>query len=289
MSKRKGFDLVIGDRWLFVGPKNKYPEPEEVELVNEGQAGQIRVKFVAGNLAGAMRWVGRQFLYAPVNKVDDVYAAEEVDRLIAEQACTRIEEHAISTVSTALAGEDDLLDCFRANTCCDANRLAELLDMPVKEITGVHLAKRNLQTGLWFLPGQHQLYLARRLAAKYPTVVHDCAITDYDRYAKRWHLDMESPIPTYYTAAYLLVCSWCHIAPDCNRLSLARGQEEEIAFLWSELIETIDKLAKHSPQSAGATRIGIRNRYGWPKRWPLTPEWPGLPNTVNDPYNAYPG
>jgi hypothetical protein len=46
MGRRNGYEILPGDRWLFLGPKREFPDgPEEVE-VEAIQRGEVRLRFV---------------------------------------------------------------------------------------------------------------------------------------------------------------------------------------------------------------------------------------------------
>lgn len=272
MVKRQGYELVIGDRWLFVGPKHEFPDGPEVVEIADLQRGEVRIQFLEGRLAGKLEWHSPGRLFAPIGEVENVRQHLHHEQLVAEAALSEVEEWAVLTAGSAF-GEELLPGKWKWGS--NAERVAALLDVPLHEVVSVPLAQ-PLGDGTWRLPGRHQLYLARKLSERYPGLVHDYATTDVDRLLRNWDVREHEPPPVY-RAAHLLVCSWCHVAPDCDRLEVLQRQRAEIEWLFSELRRAVERLGDISPQTRGAALRRIRDHYHLDKNDRISPSWPGLP------------
>jgi hypothetical protein len=288
MTKRNGYEIVPGERWLFVGPKRQFPEgPEEVE-VEDIQRGKVRIRFVAGRLVGKREWHRPSLLYAPIEYVKAVRDREEHDRKINAEELSRAEEHAVFTVAETFDRDDPPLSgSWKFDL--DPQRLVDLLQISVNEITAVPLARRSDMPGRWHLPGTHQRLLARRLCQGFPELVHDYATVELDRGLKRRlrqretirgstyaEIDLEEPLTSAYREPYLIVCSWCQVQPSCDRLDVLENQRTEIRWLFNELLNTIQRLGRYSPQSRDAATRKLRDHYDFTENVPIG-QWPGLP------------
>lgn len=272
MTKRNGYELVPGARWLFVGSRRDFPEgPVDVEI-RDLRRGEVRVKFLEGALEGKLEWHKPGKLFAPLGEVDKVRQRLEREQLIADAALSEAEAWAVLTVGSAF-GAEILSGNWRYGS--DADRIAELLEVPLEDVVSVPLAERA-EDGQWHLPGRHALYLARRLCERYPTLVHDYAAVDLDSRLVR--TDTEgSETPAFHRGGYLLICSWCHVAPDCSYLENLQRQRKEIEWLYATLREAVGRLGRSSPQAKYAVLQNIRQHYQLDRDQEMESSWPGVP------------
>jgi hypothetical protein len=288
MTKRNGYEITPGDRWLFVGPKRQFPEgPEEVEI-EDIQRGEVKIRFLVGRLVGKREWHRPSLLYAPIEHVKALRDREEHDRKINAEELSHAEEHAVFTVAETFDRDDPPLSgSWKFDL--DPQRLVDLLHMSVRKITAVPLARRSEMPGRWHLPGTHQRLLARRLCEGFPELVHDYATLELDQHLRRRlrqrdsirgstyaEIDLEEPLISVYREPYLIVCSWCHVRPDCDRLDVLENQRIEIRWLFNELVNTIEKLGRYSPQARTAATRTLRDHYDFTKDIPIG-HWPGVP------------
>jgi hypothetical protein len=272
LTKRNGYELEPGTRWLFIGNKHDFPDgPEEVEI-KDIQRGEVRVQFVDGRLAGKLEWHRPSKLSAPIDHVGDVEKRLRHEREIADAALSEAEDWAVLTVGWAF-GDEILHGTWRFGSDCA--RVADLLDTTLDVIASVPLAEPD-EGGRWHLPGRHAMYLARRLCERYPELVHDHAAVDLDRIVTNWGATVDSDPPSFYQNAYLLICSWCRVDPDCDRLSVLRRQRAEIQWLYRELMRTVDQLGEHSTRSRTAAVGRIKEHYHLDNGDEISSESPGL-------------
>jgi hypothetical protein len=156
----------------------------------------------------------------------------------------------------------------------DASRVAELLDLPLQDVVSVPLAEVG-DDGQWHLPGRHALYLARKLCERYPTLIHDYAAVTLDRQLASW--DSGPNGLEFYRGAYLLICSWCHIAPDCDYLESLQRQRKEIEWLYGALQDALGRLSHPSPQGRYVVLQRVRDHYHLGHSDEMPSGWPGLP------------
>jgi hypothetical protein len=273
--KRNGCELVVGDHWLLCGPRRDFDQPHEVEIVDIDRRREARIRFVDGRLEGRTQWCPVAWLFAPMDQVDKVQTRLEFEAAVDDQAISEAERWAVLDVASAF-GQEFLTGWY--GDCCDVDRVAELLDCPVGDITGVPLAEVcNDDRRRWHLPGRHQLHLARRLAAKYPVVVHEYGRADL-RASQLAYSQRDYDLPAVHRAAYLLVCSWCHVEPNCDLFDRVEQYRTEAGWLYEQLCQVLKKLKDYSPQAASYQTREVRKHYGWLDRQWLEPQWSGLPS-----------
>jgi hypothetical protein len=288
MPKRNGYEIEPGARWLFVGSRREFPEgPEEVEVVDL-QRGEVRVRFVGGRLEGKSEWHWPARLYAPVERVEEVLKQEEHYRRVRTRELPEVERRAVVLVGSTWS--DGLLsgDYWAGS---DPHRVTELLGVALEEVAGPGMGDPSQhEPGKWHLFGTHQRQLAHRLCQRHPGVVHDHATLDVARdlarlasrqnYRGQWYLDLPSdedhPTVEFYRRPYLVICSWCRVAPDCDRLDVLEDQRREIKWLFGELLTALDRLGEQSPAARGAASRRLREHYRVTDKAPID-RWPGLP------------